>query len=179
MKYLKVVMLLVSVSLLTMPAASDEGEKEGPRRGLRAVLRSFAEVPSISSPTMGKFRARISDESSIQYELSYDEFATGVLFSHIHVAQRGVNGAIVAFLCGGGGKPACPSPSGTVTGTITPDNISTVQPQGIEGTPAERFAKVLEAIRARVAYVNVHTDAHKGGEIRGQIRASREEEDED
>ncbi len=174
MRYLKIVALLIAVPLLTMPM---RGASEERNDQLRAALRGFEEPPSIASPTMGSFRATISEnDSSIEYELTYSAFATGVLFAHIHIAQRGVNGKIVAFLCGGGGKPACPSPSGTITGTITPDNIATVLDQQITGTPAERFAKVLAAIRARVAYVNVHTDAHKGGEIRGQIRADDDDE---
>jgi hypothetical protein len=31
------------------------------------------------------------------------------------------------------------------------------------------FATVLEAIRQGAAYVNIHTNAHLGGEIRGQL----------
>jgi hypothetical protein len=39
-------------------------------------------------------------------------------------------------------------------------------PQGI--TPGE-FDELLEAIRAGVAYVNVHTSTFPAGEIRGQL----------
>ena len=28
------------------------------------------------------------------------------LFAHVHFAQRGVNGGVSFFLCGGGGKPS-------------------------------------------------------------------------
>jgi len=37
---------------------------------------------------------------------------------------------------------------------------------------AEQFSKALAAIRAGHAYVNVHTNASTGGEIRGQIKAT-------
>src|SRR5207247_5498787 len=102
----------------------------------------------------GQFHARVSeDKTAIEYELTYDDFATDVLASHIHVGQRGVNGAVVAFLCGGGGKPTCPVRSGTVKGTIMLHDIGTVPAQELADTSAVRFAKVLDAIGAGDAYV--------------------------
>ncbi|TMH09890.1 MAG: CHRD domain-containing protein, partial [Betaproteobacteria bacterium] len=38
---------------------------------------------------------------------------------------------------------------------------------------ANDLDEVLAAIRAGVAYANIHTAISSGGEIRGQIRASR------
>jgi|SRR5437867_690823 len=162
---------LISPYLAAKPDPK-KGDKGGSRSELRATLRGIEEVPSIVTQAEGQFHARISDDkTTIAYELMYEDFATDVLASHIHVGQRGVSGAVVAFLCGGGGKPTCPLRSGTVNGTITQADIITVPAQEITGTPAESFAKVIEAIGAGVAYVNVHSAAHPGGEIRGQIRA--------
>src|SRR5437867_448258 len=146
---------LISPFLAAKPDPK-KGDKGGSHGELRASLRGLEEPPSIVTPAEGQFHARVSeDKTAIEYELTYDDFATDVLASHIHVGQRGVSGALVAFLCGGDGKPACPLRSGTVKGTITRDDIMTVPAQEITGEPDKRFAKVLEAIGAGAAYVNV------------------------
>jgi hypothetical protein len=69
------------------------------------------------------------------------------------------------FLCGGGGKPACPA-SGTVTGTLVAADV--VGPTG-QGIAAGEFAELVSAIRAGATYVNVHTSTFPGGEIRAQL----------
>ncbi len=136
-------------------------------RDFRARLGGFEEVPAISTVARGEFHARISDdESQIFFELSYQNLEAPVSVAHIHLGQKGVNGGISVFLCGGGGKPACPSPSGIVTGTITASDV--IGPAG-QGIAAGEFAELIRAIRAGVAYVNVHSSKFPGGEIRGQL----------
>ena len=93
-----------------------------------------------------------------------------VLFAHIHVGARGVNGGVAVFFCGGGGRPACPTPSGTVTGVITPADIVGPAAQGINPGEATAFDELVAAIRAGVAYANVHSKRWPAGEIRGQIK---------
>jgi hypothetical protein len=76
------------------------------------------------------------------------------------------------FLCtnlgnGPEGTPPCPAAPATVTGTITPDQVTGLAAaQGIE---AGEFDEVVKAIRAGKTYVNVHSVKWPGGEIRGQI----------
>jgi len=53
-----------------------------------------------------------------------------------------------------------------VTGTITPADVIGPASQGIG---AGQFDKLVDAIRAGVTYVNVHTPSFPAGEIRGQI----------
>src|SRR5689334_8787382 len=154
---------------------------------IHARLIGYNEVPSVSTPGSGEFKARIShDDGLIEYELSFSGLVGTVQQSHIHVAQRGVNGSIVIWLCQttttpapasvAGLTPFCPQ-SGTVTGTITAANViaaSTTSQQIVAG----ELAEVIAAIRAGVTYANVHaTPLNPGGEIRGQIRASRREQD--
>jgi CHRD domain len=70
------------------------------------------------------------------------------------------------FLCGGGGKPACPNISGTVTGTVTAADV--IGPAG-QGVAPGQFEEAITAMRAGSAYANVHTTVYQPGEIRGQV----------
>ena len=133
---------------------------------LRAGLNGFQQVPSILSNGKGTFTATIKN-GSISYTLTYSGLSSTALFSHIHFAQRGVNSGIFAFLCGGGGKPACPPNGGTVTGTITATDILALTAQGLA---AGDFAGAVRALESGNTYVNVHTTNFPAGEIRGQIQ---------
>lgn len=166
MKQLRIIMLVVTLALLVMLSASVLAVAA---ETLKAELQGFEEVPAISTTGSGEFRGKISsDETSIEYELSYANLTGTAFVAHIHLGQRGVNGGVIAFLCGGEGKPACP-PSGMVTGTVTASDVIGPAGQGI--APGE-FDELLQAIRQGVTYANVHTNLFPGGEIRGQIKGS-------
>jgi hypothetical protein len=147
--------------------------------GITASLTGYQEVPAVSTVASGEFHGTISeDEQSIDYTLTYSGLQGTVTQAHIHVAQRGVNGSIVIWLCGTDTNPGpagtqpCPS-SGTVSGTITAADVvaGSMTSQQLD---AGELDEVIAAIRARVAYANVHTSPlSTGGEIRGQIRASK------
>lgn len=149
---------------LAGPAMPDRGG-----RMMKADLTGFQEVPAVSTTGTGELLARIENgESSIDYTLSYENLeGTTTSAAHIHLGQPGVNGGVSAFLCGGGGKPACPPVSGSVSGTITAADVVGPAGQGI--APGE-LAELIAAMRQGVTYVNVHTNKHPGGEIRGQIK---------
>ncbi len=142
-----------------------------------ADLSGYEEVPAISTTGGGSFRARVSNDGmTIDYRLSYTGLSNAFA-AHIHFAQKGVNGGVSAFLCGGGDKPACPPSGGTVSGTI--DAADVVGPAGQGIAPGE-IGELISAIMSGVAYVNVHTNDgmdppntgpgdFPAGEIRGQI----------
>jgi CHRD domain len=136
----------------------------------KASLTGYEEVPTLSSPATGSFEAKVDQTETgpvIEYELSYSGFENDVLFAHIHLGQAATNGGVIAFLCGGGDKPACPDPGGTVTGTI--DAADVIGPAG-QGIAATEIQEAIDAMIAGVVYANVHTNVFPGGEIRGQIR---------
>jgi hypothetical protein len=144
---------------------------------IETSLIGYEEVPAVSTVASGEFRGMISDdEQSIEYTLTYSGLQAPVTQAHIHVAQRRVNGSIVIWLCGTPSNPGpsgtqtCPQ-SGTITGEITAANVvaGSMTSQQLE---AGELDEVIAAIRARVAYANVHTELSPGGEIRGQIQAS-------
>jgi CHRD domain-containing protein len=139
-------------------AAQDSGN------GFRARLTGFREVPPILTDGTGVFAASL-DSGSLTYRLTFSGLSSTATAAHIHFAEKGVNGAIFVFLCGGS-KPACPAAGGTVTGTITASDVLAVPAQGITGGS---FADLLRILRSGDAYVNVHTSNHPGGEIRGQV----------
>jgi hypothetical protein len=131
----------------------------------------------------GEFRGFIShNDDSIDYELTYSGLQGPLTTqAHIHVGQPSVNGGIVIWFCqstsnpGPAGTPNCTNGSGTFTGTITAASIvaTPAAPAGGQQIGAGQLEKVIAAIRAGDAYANVHTNLSTGGEIRGQIRASR------
>src|SRR5438874_4914738 len=87
--------------------------------GFKARLSGLHEVPVNSTTGGGEFHARVRDDR-IDYSLSYAALeGTSTLQAHIHIGQNDVNGGIAAFLCGGSGKPPCPTTAGTVEGSIT------------------------------------------------------------
>lgn len=154
--------LILALGVATVAIAHGGGQRHG---GLKANLSGYQETPSIISPATGRFKAKING-SQIDYTLSYSGFTSPVHFAHIHLGQFGVAGGVAAFLCGGGGKPACPQGSGEVSGTIAAADVQAIPAQGLA---AGDIAGLIDAIRHGVTYANVHTDNFAGGEIRGQI----------
>ena len=139
-----------------------------------ARLNGYNEVTSKSTVARGSFEARIRN-GTIRYRLSYRDLETPALFAHIHFGQPHVNGGVIAFLCGGGGKPACPETTGTVRGTITPADIvgpgpNPANPAADQGIEPGSFQEAVRAVRAGAVYANVHSERFPGGEIRGQLR---------
>jgi len=175
--------LVVGIALVLTTAllsASPHGER------LHATLTGFQEVPSVVTPAHGEFKAQISsDESTIHYELTFSGLVGTVQQAHIHIAQTAVNGSIVIWLCQTTTTPApasvanltpfCPQ-SGTVSGAITAANVIAAGTAS-QMVLAGQLDKVIAAIRAGVAYANVHaTPLNPGGEIRGQIRADQDDD---
>ena len=174
-------------------AADDDRRKKDKRRNnddkVSARLSGFNEVHfsggegtpetlpalrgAISTTASGKFRAEIDDDARIiDYELSYEGLEGAVTQAHIHFGQRHTVGGIVVWLCQTSVEPAplavtpvCPS-EGTVSGTITPDQVLAQNAQGFE---AGDFDELVRAIRAGAAYANVHSTKFGPGEIRGHI----------
>ena len=138
------------------------------------TLTGYQEISTISTLGSGSFEAQL-DGDAINYTLTYSDLEGGaVLAAHIHIGARDTNGGVIAFLCGGGGKPACPPSPATVTGTITAANI--LGPAG-QGIAAGEFDEVVRAVRAGVVYANVHTTFWPGGEIRGQVNDNNQRDD--
>ena len=94
--------------------------------------------------------------TSFTYTISYTGLTGNLTGAHIHgPAAPGVNaGILVPFTVPTGGAPA----SGTLTGTFSATSNAAVSIDSLEGL-----------MKNGNSYVNLHTAANPGGEIRGQI----------
>jgi CHRD domain-containing protein len=167
MRYRVLIAVMGSLLVLATVAKAEQ---------IAALLTGYEESPSVSTTASGVFSATIAEDGEvIQYSETFSGLQAPVTQSHIHIAQPGVNGSIVIYLCQTatnpdptGLAPQCPQ-EGTVSGLITAANV-------IAGATASQqlragdLAAVVAAIRAGMAYANVHTTVSPGGEIRGQIR---------
>jgi hypothetical protein len=181
----------VGVAVLAAAAAVGTVAVAGGGKQVREDLSGYQEVPAISTTGNGTFKARIDrNGQQISYRLTYADLESSVTQAHIHIGQRAVNGAIVAFLCSNlpnppAGTPACPPAPGTVEGTIEPadvrDTTAANPPVGGQGIEAGAFDELVDAIKARVTYANVHSTKWPGGEIRAQLegddRGDRNDDD--
>ncbi len=169
MKASKLVALpILSTALFVQPALATGDNTISTR------LKGVQEVPSVISAAKGRFKAHIDERAgAIDFELSYSGLEGEVRQAHIHVGQRGANGGISVFLCQTAANPdptgfaAQCVQSGTVTGVLRAANV--IGPAG-QGVAAMEFSALIDAIRAGVAYANVHSTKFPGGEVRGQLR---------
>jgi hypothetical protein len=111
-----------------------------------AKLSGRSELPKVDSKGTGKLDASFDTASKeLKYTLTFAGLSGPATAAHFHgPATRAQSGGVIAPI--GGANPASPL-SGSVT--LTADQ-----------------AKALESGKI---YVNVHTAANPGGEIRGQI----------
>jgi hypothetical protein len=156
-------------AMLAVAAPAGALAQASPEQGpFHARLSGYEEVPPVSTGASGQLVARVVGDAAnvtIEYELRYTGFTAAPAAAHIHFAQEGVNGAVSAFLCGGGDKPACPA-EGEVRGTI--DAADVVGPED-RGIATGEIKELVRAMEAGATYANVHSGQYPEGEIRGQI----------
>ena len=112
--------------------------------GTNVALSGSQEIPPVTTGATGTGTFTVGADRSI----SGGVMTNGVngTAAHIHLAAMGQNGPVIVPL------------------TKTSDGVWSV-PAGVKLTDAQ-----YEAFKAGNLYVNVHSDANKGGEIRGQLR---------
>ena len=138
----------VGLALAVAVAADARGEATT-SIGLIATMNAPSEVPAPAGEVAGArgtFTATATGSAtgaSLSWQMTFDGLTGPGTAAHIHLAPRGQPGPVAVPLCG-----PCTSPA--------------------SGT-AEVDASVLAALQAGGAYVNVHTDRNRAGEIRGQV----------
>lgn len=114
------------------------------------------EVPAVVTAAVGEATVVISaDDSTIWYIVKYSGLSGALAAAHIHVGAAGVSGGVILPLV------ASASP---MVGKLSATNFTA---SGAITT----FAQAVAAIKAGGTYVNLHTAANPGGEIRGQVIA--------
>jgi hypothetical protein len=154
-------------------AAMAGGSETRSGNTLRVSLSGYEEDPNaISTTGEGQFRVQINERTQeIAYRLSYATLEGTITQAHIHFGGKAQSGGISVFLCtnlgnGPAGTQACPPAPATITGTIVPANVIGPVNQGIA---AGQFDELVDAARAGLTYVNVHSSLYPAGEIRAQL----------
>lgn len=163
--------ILAAVSLLSLAGLLAATPASADRPIFFTALSGFEEVPSVVTGARGTFIAfLVGDE--LRYQISWRNLEggdpAGAVGAHIHIGQKGANGNIMVFMCGGP-LPACSGTSGSASGTITAADVGNFG-SAAQGVGPGEFDDFLTALRAGTAYVNLHTPDFPGGEIRGQLK---------
>jgi hypothetical protein len=139
-----------------------------------------APVPS-DSRAQGQAIFRVSDDgASVSFRLIASNI-DNVIMSHIHCGPAGSNGPVAMWLYPVIGPTGAPGPNGSgpqngvlASGTFSPVGVN------CPASAVGQDMSLLDAIRAGLTYVNVHTNDglgstntgpgdFPGGEVRGQI----------
>jgi len=153
------------------------------------VVTAANPTGAILSDARGTLKLDLNEKKgTATWTLTYSNVGTTppltgtVTQAHIHFGKSRDSGGIMVFFCTNLTPPvgpptpqACPSNSGSVSGTFTKDDVIAISGQNVS---AGDFDALADALTSNTAYANIHTTALGAGEIRGQIR-SKDREDQD
>ena len=110
---------------------------------VKVTLSGDQEVPPVKAEGKGSGTITVKDDGSVSGSVT----TTGVkgTMAHIHQGAAGTNGPVVV--------------------PFTKDGDTYKAPPGAKLTPEQ-----MKEFKAGNLYFNVHTDANKGGEVRGQLK---------
>jgi hypothetical protein len=161
MKKVTLLALFIVMLLFASTAMASTGAVD-----FKAHLSGGNEVPAVDTVAQGEAIFKLSDDGTqLHYKLIVANLEN-TLQSHIHVGAAGANGGVVAFL-----YPSAPPAqliAGRFSGVLAEGVITAADLRG------SLAGMSLDALVAQMAagntYVNVHTVAYPGGEIRGQVK---------
>jgi len=159
MRKIGILVVVLALALLLVPAGASAGASV-----VRADLSGANEVPPSGSPAVGSAVVKVQGDS-LFFRVTGRLLSGPAFGAHIHAAPAGVNGSIIVGLCGlpvAAAKPSCAKPDGKfyVQGLITP---------ALAAANGTTVPALWAAIQTGDTYVNIHTDAFPGGELRGQL----------
>lgn len=143
------------------PVVSGMNGSPAMQRNFRTHLSGDGVVPAVETEAQGQAKFQLNKEGD---QLSFKLIVANikdVRGAHIHKGAAGMNGGIVVPLFGSPFTDPV-----TVNGVLAEGVITA---SDVVGSIAGDFDALISAIRSGEAYVQVHTNAHLPGEIRGQI----------
>ncbi len=138
-------MLIASIASLLGLAACGMAPTAPATTTLTARLSGSSEVPAVTTDATGVLEATLTPGSNVlTWKVTYSGLSGPATAAHFHgPAMAGQNAGVVVPFTGGVTSPI------TGSATLTPSQAADLS--------------------AGKWYVNVHTAAHPGGEIRGQV----------
>jgi hypothetical protein len=117
---------------------------------MTANLSAAQEVPPANSQGRGDAQMMLDPSSKqLRWTVNYTGLSGPATAAHIHTGAQSANGPVAINLSPGG------PPQNPITGTAT---LTDAQ---------------MQQLMSGQAYVNVHTQANPGGEVRGQVMMPR------
>ena len=128
----------------------------------QARLTGDQEVPAVATDTTGRFEILVNkNQTAGEYTLRV-ESGVRVTQSHFHCGAAGVNGPVIVFLAGFRAEGWDVDGKWVSNATITDANV-------INPACGTTLAAIFAQARNGNVYVNVHSVAHPGGVVRGQL----------
>jgi hypothetical protein len=171
----RIPLAIATIALVLLPGATNV-TASAPATHFVAHLTGAQEVPAVTSPGTGTLDLRlVSGGTKLRFKLTSNGVAQ-ITQSHIHVnAAAGVNGPVTVYFFA-----IPPDPWKSVTGdNFSVSGVRTAADVHMGGLnpPPFTFADLIADLRSGHAYVNIHSPAHPGGEIRGQIKPVADNEE--
>jgi hypothetical protein len=113
-------------------------------QSMKVTLAGSQEVPPVTTSASGTGSIMVGPDGSVSGSVTTS--GVDATMAHIHEAPMGQNGPVI------------------VPFAKTADNVWSV-PAGAKLTDAQ-----LQSLKSGNLYINVHSAANKGGEIRGQLK---------
>lgn len=151
------VLVAAALGLGLAACNGDDDDVQGPEETVfSAQLSGANEVPPVQTDATGMATFTLS-EGTVTYRIEVENLVN-VFAAHIHIAAAGENGPIRVGLF-------------DEDPPVTIDDGLLVEGSFTEADVLEdlTFDDLLDLMETGGAYVNVHTSANPGGEIRGQI----------
>jgi hypothetical protein len=153
---------LAAMLVLGAGAACSDSTDPADQDDFSATLTGAAERPNpVTTTATGSATVEIDDSDQTLTVTVNVTNLVSTISAHIHVGDSNTAGPISVTLL------ATPLAIGSFTGKIVDNEVFTAA----DVSGGETFATLVAKIRSGNAYINVHTVANPGGEIRGQLVA--------
>ena len=156
------------LTALLVAGATTAPRAQGGRQVMHAYLTGGAEAPTaVNTGAYGHAVITLDPAAGeVSWVIDVFNYPTGLTASHIHVGSPGTAGPIIIDFA-----PTAIGVSGPFRFTGSTRNFIARPERGIRS-----MEEAMIAISAGNAYVNVHSQANPGGEIRGQLCPDRSNE---